>query len=64
MREEFEPGLVSVAAPIRGANDRVIGAINVSAPSFRFEDRLDEAAPIVVEASAAIGMTLGSPHLV
>ena len=64
VREEFEPGLVSVAAPIRGANDMVIGVINVSAPSFRFEDRLDEAAPIVVEATAAIGMTLGSPHLV
>lgn len=64
VREEFEPGLVSVAAPIRGANDMVIGAINVSAPSFRFEEHLDEAAPIVVEATAAIGMTLGSPHLV
>ena len=42
----------------------MIGAINVSAPSFRFDDRLEEAAPILVEAAAAIGMTLGSPHLV
>jgi DNA-binding IclR family transcriptional regulator len=64
VREEFEPGLVSVATPIRGANDTVIGAINVSAPSFRFDDRLEEAAPILVEAAAAIGMTFSSPHLV
>ncbi|MSO48059.1 MAG: IclR family transcriptional regulator [Thermoleophilia bacterium] len=64
VREEFEPGLVSVAAPIRGANGTVIGAINVSAPSFRFDDRLEEAAPIVVEAAAAIGLPLGSPHLI
>ncbi len=59
VREEFEPGLVSVAAPIHDAADRVIAAINVSAPSFRFETRLDEAAPTVARAAAAIGASVG-----
>ena len=59
VREEFEAGLVSVAAPIHDAAGRVIAAINVSAPSFRFESRLDDAAPIVTQAAATIGVTLG-----
>ncbi len=59
VREEFEAGLVSVAAPIQDAAGRVIAAINVSAPSFRFESRLDDAAPIVTQAAATIGVTLG-----
>ena len=61
VREEFEPGLVSVAAPIHDAAGRVIAAINVSAPGFRFDARLDDAAPIVAAASATIGASLGGP---
>jgi DNA-binding IclR family transcriptional regulator len=61
VREEFEPGLVSVAAPIHDAAGRVIAAINVSAPGFRFDDQLDDAAPIVAEAAATIGAALGGP---
>ena len=63
VREEFEPGLVSVAAPVRDAAGRVIAAVNVSAPSFRFDDRLEDAAPVVAAAAAAIGAELGAPHL-
>jgi DNA-binding IclR family transcriptional regulator len=37
----------------------VIAAINVSAPSFRFESRLDDAAPIVTQAAVTVGATLG-----
>lgn len=59
VREEFEPGLVSVAAPIHDAAGRVIAAINVSAPGFRFGDRLEAAAPTVAQAAAAIGATIG-----
>lgn len=59
VREEFEPGLVSVAAPIHDAAGRVIAAINVSAPGFRFGDRLEAAAPAVARAAATIGATIG-----
>ena len=55
VREEFEPGLVAVAAPVRDQAGRVIAAVNVSAPQFRFGDRLDAAAPVVVAAARALG---------
>ena len=33
--EEFEPGLVAAAAPVRDVDGRICGAVNVSAPKFR-----------------------------
>jgi IclR family KDG regulon transcriptional repressor len=58
VREEFEPGLVAVAVPIRDASGRVIAAVNVSAPRFRFDDRLEEAAERLVELAAELGAQL------
>jgi DNA-binding IclR family transcriptional regulator len=54
VREEFEPGLVAAAAPVRDAGGRIVAALNVSAPSFRFDDRLEAAAEKVVEAADAL----------
>ena len=34
--EELEPGLVAVAAPVRRFDGRIVAAVNVSGPSFRF----------------------------
>jgi DNA-binding IclR family transcriptional regulator len=45
--EEFEAGLVGVAAPIRDFTGRIVAALNVSAPKFRLGNRLDEAARAV-----------------
>ncbi len=61
VREEFEPGLVSVAAPIRDDAGRIVAALNVSAPGFRFGDRLDATGPVVVKAAEDIRATIGSP---
>jgi IclR family KDG regulon transcriptional repressor len=58
VREEFEPGLVAAAVPIRDASGRVIAAVNVSAPRFRFDDRLEEAAERLVELAAELGAQL------
>jgi IclR family transcriptional regulator, KDG regulon repressor len=41
--EEFEPGLIAVAAPVRGLRGRIVAAVNVSAPRFRFASRIEEA---------------------
>jgi IclR family transcriptional regulator, KDG regulon repressor len=41
--EEFEPGLVAVGAPVRDARRRITAALNISAPKFRFADRIHEA---------------------
>lgn len=59
VREEFEAGLVSVAAPVHDGAGRVIGAINVSAPGFRFEQQLESAAPVVARAAATVGASVG-----
>jgi DNA-binding IclR family transcriptional regulator len=61
VREEFEPGLVAVAAPVRDGAGRVVAAVNVSAPVFRLGDRLEEAARRVVAAAASLSAALGSP---
>jgi len=37
VNEEFEPGLVAVAAPVRDFRGRICAAVNVSGPKFRFD---------------------------
>lgn len=58
--EEFEAGLVAVGAPVRGPSGRIVAAINVSAPSFRFADRLDDAGPAVKAAADRLSARLGA----
>jgi DNA-binding IclR family transcriptional regulator len=62
VREEFEPGLVAAAAPIRDGAGRVVAAINVSAPRFRFDDRLEAAALRLVEAATGLSAAIGGPR--
>ncbi len=59
VREEFEPGLVAAAAPIRGVSGAVVAALNVSAPLFRFDDRLESAALRLVTAADALSVAIG-----
>jgi DNA-binding IclR family transcriptional regulator len=49
--EELEPGLAAVAAPVRRFDGRIVAALNVSGPSFRFGPRLDDAGPRVRRAA-------------
>jgi DNA-binding IclR family transcriptional regulator len=59
-REELEPGLVAIAAPIYDLGGRVAGAVSVSGPSFRMSlDAIAVYAPHVVAAAAAISRSLG-----
>jgi IclR family KDG regulon transcriptional repressor len=62
VREEFEPGLVAAAAPVRDSGGRAVAAVNVSAPAFRFGSRLEEAATAVVAAAAELSAELGAPR--
>ncbi len=56
--EEFESGLVAAAAPVRDATGTIVGAFNVSAPTFRVEgheaDLLDAVREAAADLSAAI----------
>ncbi|WP_299058394.1 IclR family transcriptional regulator [uncultured Nocardioides sp.] len=48
---ELEEDLDGVAVPVRGSGERVVAALGVSGPSYRFGDRLDEVADLL-EAAA------------
>lgn len=60
-REEFEPGLCGVAAPVRNYASRVIGVVGLVGPSFRLvSDRLrGELAELVVAAARETSRRLG-----
>ena len=62
VREESEPGLVAAAAPVRDNAGRVVAAVNVSAPAFRFAHRLEEAAAAVATAAGKLSADLGAPR--
>ena len=57
--EEFEVGLVAVAAPVRDFGGRIVAALNVSAPKFRFAKELPRAGKRVKSAADELSTTLG-----
>jgi DNA-binding IclR family transcriptional regulator len=59
--EEMEPGLAAVAAPVRRFDGRIVAALNVSGPSFRFAPRLAEAGEVVAAAAARLSARLQEP---
>jgi len=56
--EEMEPGLAAVAAPVRRFDGRIVAALNVSGPSFRFAPRLEEAGAVVAGAAGRLSASL------
>ena len=61
--EELEPGLAAVAAPVRRFDGRIVAALNVSGPSFRFRARLSEAGLLVARNAEALSSQLGLPSV-
>jgi DNA-binding IclR family transcriptional regulator len=57
--EEFEPGLVAAAAPVRDFRGSVVAALNVSAPKFRLGGRLPLAAQAIKAAAEELSEQLG-----
>lgn len=57
--DESEPGLVAVAAPVRDHRGRIAAALNLSAPAFRFEDRLVDAGEELVRAAGELERAVG-----
>jgi len=54
----MEAGLAAVAAPVRRFDGRIVAALNVSGPSFRFAPRLTEAGEVVAAAAARLSARL------
>jgi IclR family KDG regulon transcriptional repressor len=59
--EEFEFGLVGVAAPVRDFKGQLVAALNVSAPKFRLGGRLEVAGEEVKRAADELSALLGWP---
>jgi DNA-binding IclR family transcriptional regulator len=57
--EELEPGLVAVGAPVRDFRGRIVAAVNLSAPKFRFAARIGAAGEHVRAAAEELSRTLG-----
>jgi IclR family transcriptional regulator, KDG regulon repressor len=62
VRDEFEPGLVGAAAPVRDFRGRVVAALNVSGPSFRLGERLEETGERVRGSADELSAWLGAPE--
>jgi len=61
-REENEPGVDCVGAPIFDDSGRVIAAISVSVPAERFDDdRMVEIGSLVADAARRVSQALGHP---
>lgn len=58
--EEFEPGVVAASAPVRDHLDRVVAAINVSAPKGRVAGHLDRLGMYVAHVAGQCSTFLGA----
>ncbi|WP_067833186.1 IclR family transcriptional regulator [Actinomadura kijaniata] len=56
---ERETGAASIAAPVFDHDGHVIAALSLSGPDSRFEPRMDEHVPLLLEASARVSAQLG-----
>jgi DNA-binding IclR family transcriptional regulator len=57
--EEFEQGLIAIAAPVRDGHGRIVASLNISAPRFRFADRAYDAAEHVRAEAERMSSALG-----
>jgi len=57
--EEFEAGLIAAAAPIRDFRGRIVAALNVSAPKFRFSKELQRAGVQLKLAADELSTSIG-----
>jgi IclR family transcriptional regulator, acetate operon repressor len=59
--EELEAGFSAIAAPIRNHDGQAVASLSLNGPSARLTpERLQEIAPLVVEAAAQVSAQLGS----
>lgn len=59
--EELEPGLVAVAAPVRGRGGQLVAGITVSGPSFRLgQAQIAEIGALLVSEADAFSASLGT----
>lgn len=62
--EELDPGVRCIAAPIRDYTRRIVGAVSISGPSMRLDDKRldDELIPMILRAGEDLSTRLGFPR--
>jgi DNA-binding IclR family transcriptional regulator len=58
-REELEPGLVAIAAPVRSRDGVVIASISVSGPTSRINDQIERIGKLLAAETRALSGLLG-----
>ncbi len=61
-RDELEAGLSGLAAPVRGADGRVIAALGVSGPTQRLDESLEEISRLVLVEAERLTTHLRQKH--
>lgn len=56
--DDLEPGLSAVAAPVRGGDGAVFGALGISGPTSRLEDRIPEISGLLIDHADTLSATL------
>lgn len=59
VREEFEPELVGISAPVRDFRGVIVAALNVSGPKFRFGEHLEAAGEVTRATADHLSVQLG-----
>lgn len=59
--KEFDDDLSGIAAPVRDVHGRIVGVLNVSAPSYRLNDARAVAERSLLNATRHLSSLLGSP---
>lgn len=62
--EELDPGVRCIAAPIRDYTRRIVGAVSISGPNMRLEDKRieKELVPMILSAGEDLSTRLGFPR--
>lgn len=60
-RKTIEPDVTAAAAPVHGADGKIVAAVSVTGPSYRITDaKLQRFRKLVVEAAQRISLSLGA----
>jgi DNA-binding IclR family transcriptional regulator len=62
VEQEFDDDVTAMAAPVRDLHGRIVGAMNVSAPSFRLESNRSNVSRSLVAAASHLSGLLSSPQ--
>ena len=58
--EEIEVGLTSVSVPVRNVQGQILAVLNVSGPTLRMMERIENTARVLMAVNAAITRSLGA----